>query len=96
MEKWYRILKNKFILSAITILIIIPNQLNAQDSIPRNWSLNGYITNMQSFMFQDVNKDWISDNLLHNRLNFHMNSTSNVFGLTVELRNRLLSGESIK
>ena len=96
MEKWFRILKNKFFLSAITILILIPNQLYAQDSIPRNWSLNGYITNMQSFMFQHVNKDWISDNLLHNRLNFHWNSTSNVFGLTVELRNRLLSGESIK
>ena len=74
----------------------IPNQLLAQDSIPRNWSLNGYITNMQSFMFQDINKDWVSDNLLHNRMNFHWNNSSNVFGLTVELRNRLLSGESIK
>lgn len=96
MEKWFRILKNKFYQSAFLILVIIPNQLIAQDSIPHNWSLNGYITNMQSFMFQDVNKDWMSDNLLHNRLNFHWNSNSSVFGVTVELRNRLLSGESIK
>ncbi|MHB9141041.1 MAG: hypothetical protein ACYC25_04115 [Paludibacter sp.] len=96
MEKWFRILKNKFYLCAITVLVIFPGSMHAQDSIPNNWSLNGYVTNMQSFMFQDVNKDWMSDNLLHNRLNFHWNNTSNVFGVTVELRNRLISGESIK
>ena len=96
MAKWFQILKNKLLLRAIVVSVIFPTLLHAQDSIPSNWSLNGYITNMQSFMFQDVNKDWMSDNLLHNRLNFHWNNTSNVFGLSVELRNRLLSGESIK
>ncbi len=96
MEKWFRILKNKFYLSAVVLFVMFPGLVQAQDSIPRNWSLNGYITNMQSFMFQDVNKAWISDNLLHNRLNFHWNSSSKVFGLTVDLRNRLISGESIK
>ena len=106
MEKWFRIIKNKFYVIAIAILVVYPkllhaqdsisNQLHGQDSITGNWSMNGYITNMQSFMFQNVNKDWVSDNLVHNRLNFHWNSTSNVFGLTVELRNRLISGESIK
>lgn len=96
MEKWFRILRNKFHQSAIALLVLFPNMLHAQESIPNNWTLNGYISNMQSFMFQDVDKDWISDNLLHNRLNFHWNNTSNVFGVTVELRNRLISGESIK
>ncbi|MDD3022123.1 MAG: hypothetical protein PHX61_14260, partial [Alphaproteobacteria bacterium] len=96
MGKWFRILKNKFYVSAVAILVIFPGLVQAQDSIPRNWSLNGYITNMQSFMFEDVNKAWISDNLLHNRLNFHWNSSSKLFGFTVDLRNRLISGESIK
>ena len=36
-----------------------------QDSVSRNWTLNGYVTNMQSFMFQRWDGDWISDNLRH-------------------------------
>ncbi len=96
MEKWFRILKNNFFQGLMLLLIFSSTGVKAQDSIQHNWSLNGYITNMQSFMFQDINKDWVSDNLLHNRLNFHWNSNSGVLGLTVEFRNRLISGESMK
>lgn len=67
-----------------------------QDSIPHNWTLNGYITNMQSFMFQSINSDWNSDNLIHNRLNFNWHNTANFLNAAVELRNRFISGESVK
>ncbi|MDP4209886.1 MAG: hypothetical protein Q8928_13825 [Bacteroidota bacterium] len=68
----------------------------AQDSIPKNWSLNGYVTNMQSFSFQKFNEDWMSDNLIHNRLNFKWHNTANNLNFSFELRNRFISGESVK
>ena len=67
-----------------------------QDTIKQNWSLDGYITNMQSFMFQKWNNDWTSDNLIHNRLNFKWHNNSNNFNIDLELRNRFITGESVK
>ncbi len=70
--------------------------LQAQDSIPRNWSLNGYISNMQSFTFQQFQGDWVSDNLIHNRLNLNWHTTDNRWDAELDMRNRLLSGESVE
>jgi len=58
-------------------------------------SLNGYVSNMQSVMFENLNGPWISDNLVHNRLNFKGYYGSNL-SLTIELRNRMLYGETVK
>lgn len=78
------------------LLILLPVSVAGQDTIPRNWSLNGYITNMQSFMFQSINGDWTIDNLIHNRLNFKWNSKSGNLKAVLELRNRFIVGESVK
>jgi len=69
--------------------------MEGQDTIPERWSLNGYVTNMQSFMFQSLNGDWTIDNLIHNRLNFKWNNKSDNFKAVLELRNRLIIGESV-
>lgn len=58
-------------------------------------SLNGYASNMQSVMFENLEGQWISDNLVHNRLNFKGYLGSNL-NLTIELRNRMLYGETVK
>ena len=71
-------------------------QSAGQDSVSRNWTLNGYVTNMQSFMFQRWDGDWISDNLSHNRLNFKWHNNSNNLNVVVEMRNRFIIGESVK
>jgi hypothetical protein len=76
--------------------LFMPVLTHGQDTIPRNWSVNGYITNMQSFMFQQWNGDWISDNLIHNRLNFKWYNIINNLNATVELRNRFISGQSVQ
>jgi len=68
----------------------------AEDSVLRNWSLNGYVTNMQSFMFSKWDSDWTSDNLIHNRLNFKWNNRSNSLTVNIEMRNRFITGESVK
>lgn len=70
--------------------------LQGQDSIPLNWALSGYVTNMQSFMFQQWQGDWITDNLFHNRLNLNWHTSDNRWNAELDLRNRLLSGESVK
>jgi hypothetical protein len=67
-----------------------------QDTIQHNFSLNGYVTNMQSFMFQKFDGDWTTDNLIHNRLNFRWHNTANNLTAALEIRNRFITGESVK
>jgi hypothetical protein len=78
------------------LMIPFTVNLNGQDTIQHNWSLNGYITNMQSFIFQNINGDWTIDNLIHNRLNFRWISKSGNLKTVLELRNRFIIGESVK
>lgn len=61
----------------------------------KNWSLSGYVTDMQSVMFDSIQNNWVNDNLIHNRLNFYW-FPNDAFKGTVQLRNRLLWGETIK
>jgi hypothetical protein len=74
---------------------MLPVSMAGQDTIPKRWSLNGYVTNMQSFMFQRLNDNWTIDNLIHNRLNFKWNNKSDNFKAALEVRNRLIIGESV-
>lgn len=71
--------------------------LKAQDEeTPKKWTLNGYITSMNSVMAIDSLKDyWISDYLLHNRLNFNW-YINNHFTFNLEMRNRFMYGDQLK
>ena len=84
----------KYLLLVSIFLIMLPVTSAGQDTIPKRLSLNGYVTNMQSFMFQSLNDNWTIDNLIHNRLNFKWNNKSDNFKAALELRNRLIIGES--
>jgi hypothetical protein len=70
---------------------ILLQQTKAQSESP--FELKGYLTNMQSVMFEKPEKDWVMDNLFHNRLNFFYYGGEHFSG-TVQLRNRLLYGET--
>lgn len=77
----------------ILALFLVPGVLvKGQDS---PFVLNGYLSNMQSVMFDDPSEDWIMDNLFHNRLNFYWYGGEHFTG-TVQMRNRLMYGETIK
>lgn len=78
--------------SIIILFILITCNINAQDMKP--CTLNGYVTNMQSAIFEEFDENWISDNLIHNRLNFKW-YMSDKFTFDLELRNRFMSGQSI-
>lgn len=77
-------------------MLLITIDSHAQDSIPKNWSVNGYLTDMASFMHQRLNDNWTFDNLIHNRLNFNWHNSPNSLNATLELRNRIIMGESVK
>ena len=57
--------------------------------------ISGYISNMQSTMFQDINSDWLNDNLIHNRLNFFWYPSEKI-SFSAQVRNRFFWGESVK
>jgi hypothetical protein len=68
----------------------------SQDSIPVKKespvSFNGYVKDMQTAIIHNIDQNWITSNLIHNRLNFQWNiSKSFTFGLGE--RNRLYWGE---
>ena len=61
----------------------------------KNWRLNGYVKDMQSILFAEVDGDWMSDNLIHNRLNFKWYMSESLT-LDIEMRNRFMYGDFVK
>jgi hypothetical protein len=57
--------------------------------------LNGYVTSMQSVIFESLSGDFINDNLIHNRLNFKAYPFSNIT-VALEFRNRLFTGDMVR
>jgi len=79
----------------LLLLILLPSATVIAQSDDSKLSLNGYFTSMQSVMFQDIEKNWIADNLLHNRLNASWYPSDNI-SASLQLRNRLIFGETLK
>lgn len=77
-----------YILLFISILFINKNYA-------QNVSLNGYVSNMQSVMFDSIKSTWINDNLIHNRLKFNWYA-SNSISFKLDMRNRIMTGETVK
>jgi hypothetical protein len=86
-------MKKLFVFSAI--LIMLNSVLFSQEEKPKFIELNGYLTTMQSAMFDTISDPIIYENLLHNRLNFRGYVTENLT-LAVELRNRLITGDMVR
>ena len=58
-------------------------------------TLNGYITTMQSAMFDSLSGPFLNENLLHNRINFKGYLSDNIT-LAAEFRNRLFTGDMVR
>jgi len=81
------IIKRLFLFFALIPLFSV-----AQDSLKQSrFVFNGYVKDMQTFIFQDIKGDWTGANLVHNRLNFKWFVSSSLTA-SVEVRNRLLAG----
>ena len=88
---------SRFNCIAVLCGFVIISNLNAQeDDRIKTWSLNGYVSSMQSVIILDSLKDdWIADYLLHNRLNFHWFPYKSV-SAKIEIRNRFMYGDQLK
>jgi hypothetical protein len=84
-----RIVKISFLL-----LLLSGPRLFSQEP-DRKVSLNGYVSTMQSAIFDSLSGPFIIDNLIHNRLNFKAYLNNNITFAT-ELRNRLFIGDMVR
>jgi len=66
----------------------------SQEDVKKN-SLNGYVSLMQSAMFDSLSGAFINDNLIHNRINLKR-YINNHITLSGEFRNRLFTGDMVR
>jgi len=78
---------------ALIILLFLTVTLFPQDK--KSISLSGYLTTMQSVMFDSLSGPFLNENLLHNRLNFKGFLNDNI-SVAAELRNRLFTGDLVR
>jgi hypothetical protein len=79
---------------SIVLFFLIDCKINSQDN-DKIFSLNGYVSTMQSVIFDSLSGPFVIDNLIHNRLNFKAYINSNITFAT-ELRNRLYIGDMVR
>jgi len=80
-------------LVVVAILLLHAGALLAQDK--KSISLSGYLTTMQSSMFDSLSGPFLNENLLHNRLNLKGYLNNNIT-VAAEFRNRLFSGDMVR
>lgn len=84
------------ILINIVLLIVLPVLVWAQDSLstPSKVLLNGYLKDLQTLRLFSYAGQSITDNLIHNRLNFKWNPSAK-FTATAEFRNRVFISKEL-
>jgi hypothetical protein len=85
-------MRSALIITGIIVLSVFPlfSQEKQQVIV-----LNGYLTTMQSAMFDSLSGPFVYDNLLHNRLNFKGYINSHLT-FAAEFRNRLFTGDMVR
>ncbi len=78
----------------LLLIILISGRLYSQEPV-KKFSLNGYVSTMESVIFDSLSGPFIVDNLVHNRLNFKAYLNKNITFAT-ELRNRLFIGDMVR
>ncbi len=75
--------------------LIITIAAGAQDKKKPEVSFNGYIKDLQTVIFSKSDGEWLTDNMLHNRLKMKWYPNDHLT-FSVEMRNRLVWGEMLK
>lgn len=86
--------KTLYLLTFLLLLAPILTQAQRPDEKPKKWQFKGYIKSLQSIIIPDIDTTILTDNLLHNRLNFKWFPNDN-FTFTAEARNRVFYGELV-
>jgi hypothetical protein len=78
-----------FSLFLISANIVLPQEKH------KALTVNGYLSTMQSVMFDTLSGPFVNENLIHNRLNFKGYVNDNVT-FAAEFRNRLFTGDLVR
>ena len=76
----------------VVLLYIINLSTYGQD---KKFVFNGYLSNMQTVMYEKWNEDWLIESQFHNRLNFRYYANEK-WTFDLELRNRLIYGDLVR
>jgi len=82
------------ILICISFLILSHSGIYGQEEL-KKISINGYLSSLQSVMFDTLSGPFINDFLIHNRLNIKGYLNNNITA-AIEFRNRLFTGDMTK
>jgi hypothetical protein len=82
-------------LSIIFTLILVTECPGFSQEKQKFLTLNGYISTLQSVMFDSLSGPFINDNLIHNRLNLK-GYINDHLTFAAEFRNRLFTGDMVK
>lgn len=86
---------NRYFLLFILFCILNCMLLKAQSDL-KKWELDGYISNLQSAMFQDIDTgSWNTENMLHNRINAYWYPSKNI-EVSLQARNRFIYGDFVE
>ena len=83
------------ILNISLFLLLFINAVAFSQEKDKRFSLNGYVSTMESVIFDSLSGPFIVDNLVHNRLNFKGYINKNII-IATELRNRLFVGDMVR
>ncbi|MEO8415480.1 MAG: hypothetical protein ABI472_17600 [Ginsengibacter sp.] len=95
-------IKILFVGGALLFFLAIARQVQAQDTTNNeilntkkisHWSVNGYLKDLQSVQFTDINKKWTMENLIHNRVDVHWFPHKS-WKFHIGIRNRFFYGDS--
>jgi hypothetical protein len=79
---------------SLFLIFILSIRIYSQEP-GKKFSLNGYVSTVQSAIFDSLSGPFVIDNLVHNRLNFNAYINRNITFAT-ELRNRLFIGDMVR
>lgn len=85
----------KKILIFILLLILISGVPLSSQEKPKFLTVNGYLTTMQSVIFDSLSGPFLNENLLHNRINLKGFINENIT-FAAEFRNRLFTGDLVR
>ena len=85
----------KRILIFILLFILFSGAPVSSQEKPKFLTVNGYLTTMQSVIFDSLSGPFLNENLLHNRINLKGYINENIT-FAAEFRNRLFTGDLVR
>ena len=84
----------KKVITLLTLVIIFNLTVFSQEE-KKSFTVRGYVSTLQTVMFDSLNGKFTNDNLLHNRVNLKGYLNDHI-SVSAEFRNRLVTGDQVR